>query len=250
MTGSHIGRDLRTIRERRGWARETLAHHAGISWAAIAQIEAGRRTDPRLSTMIALADALGVAVDQLTGRATSPDSAPHRLQHRALIYSSDAELVDVSAPFLTAGLEQSDAVLAVTTRSRIKRLRRALGGDGGRVTFRDSAAWYSSPQSALDRYRTFLQERVRAGCPWVRILGEPVWAGRSAREIRSWARYESVLNLSFAASPATIMCPYDAQSLPARIVADARCTHPEVMIGSSSAASPSYRSPEAFLLDD
>jgi transcriptional regulator with XRE-family HTH domain len=249
MAGTDIGRDLRAFRERHGWTRETLAHHAGISWAAIAQIEAGRRPNPRLSTVIALADALGVAVDQLTGRATPADRVPHRLQHRVLLYTTDAEFVDATVPFLTAGVEQSDAVLVVTARSRIRRLRRALGRDAGRVLFRESSSWYSSPQAALDGYRMFLEERLRGGCKWVRVVGELVLVGRPAREIRAWARYESIFNISFAASPATVICAYDTQSLSASIVADARRTHPEVVIGTSSGASPNYRHPEAFLLE-
>jgi transcriptional regulator with XRE-family HTH domain len=248
MAETDIGRTLRAIRERRGWGRETLAHHAGVSGAAIAQIEAGRRPNPRLSTMVALSEALGVTVEQLTGRA-APAGAGDRLQHRVLLYESDTEFLDATVPYLTAGLEQSDALLAVTAPARIRRLRRALGSDAERVSFRESAAWYSSPRAALDSYRAFLHEQAGAGRHWVRILGEPHWEGRSARELRAWARYESMLNLSLAESPATIMCPYDTKLLSANIVAEARCTHPEVTIGSGSTASPSYISPEAFLLE-
>ncbi|MCU1357746.1 MAG: sle [Acidimicrobiales bacterium] len=249
MLGTSFGHDLRTIRERRGWARETLAFHAGISVAAIAQIEAGRRPDPRLSTVIALAQALDVSVDRLTGRSLPLSGGPHPLQHRALLYATDDEFVEASMPFLTDGLERSDAVMVVTDRSRIKRLRRALAGDAQRVEFRESSSWYATPQGAMEGYRAFVDERVSTGSAWVRIIGEPVWAGRSAREARAWARYEALLNISFAASPATIMCPYGTQSLPPSIVAEARCTHPEVTSGTTSDASPTYRQPEAFLLD-
>lgn len=44
------------------------------------------------------------------------------------------------------------------------------------------------------------------------------------------------------------MCPYDTDSLPAGILAEARCNHPEVTSAGTSAASDTYRSPEAFLL--
>jgi transcriptional regulator with XRE-family HTH domain len=249
MATSHLGHHLRATRERRGWARETLAYHAGVSCAAIAQIEAGRRPNPRLSTVIALAEALGVTVEQLTNRANPPNSTPSPGQHRALLYATSAEFVDATVPFLTDGLEASDEVLAVTTRARIKLLRGALGHDAARVAFRESPAWYSSPQAALDGYRTFLQKSISAGYSGVRIVGEPVWAGRSAQETRAWARYESMLNIAFAGTPAMIMCPYDTRSLAATIVADARCTHPELTTGANSAASPNYRDAETFLLE-
>jgi hypothetical protein len=82
----------------------------------------------------------------------------------------------------------------------------------------------------------------------VRIVGEPTWAKSSPPEIRAWYRYEALLNISFAAFPATILCPYNTRSLPVGIVRNARCTHPEITIGTSSAASPNYRTPEAILL--
>ena len=60
---SKIGDSLKAARTRLGWTRETLAHHSGISWSAISQIESGRRRDVRLGTLSALAEALGVSVD-------------------------------------------------------------------------------------------------------------------------------------------------------------------------------------------
>src|SRR5580765_8167247 len=65
MPTNGIARWLRAARKRRGWSRETLAHYAGISGAAIAQIESGRRADPRVSSLVRLADALDVSVDEL-----------------------------------------------------------------------------------------------------------------------------------------------------------------------------------------
>jgi DNA-binding XRE family transcriptional regulator len=59
---------LRRTREERGWSREELAVHSGVSHAAIAQIESGRRVDVRLRSLVALADALGVSLDELAGR--------------------------------------------------------------------------------------------------------------------------------------------------------------------------------------
>jgi DNA-binding XRE family transcriptional regulator len=248
MADSELGHRLRSLRERRGWGRETLAHHAGVSWAAIAQIEAGRRPDPRMSTVVALADALCVAVDQLTGGGSGSGDRPPS-DHAVLLYGTDGELVDATVPFLTSGVERFEAVLVVTERARIRRLRTALGANAKHVSFRESSSWYSSPRATLDSYRSFVDQSRRAGKPWVRIVGEPVWAGRSLREVRAWTRYESMLNVSFAGSPVTIMCPYDTRSLSAGIIADAQCTHPETVAASGSIPSPSYRDPERFLLE-
>ncbi|MDQ1715383.1 MAG: Helix-turn-helix domain, partial [Frankiaceae bacterium] len=63
-----IAEALRRARLRLGWTREDLAHHSGVSYGAIVQIEAGRRTDVRLRSLVALAEALDVSVDALIGR--------------------------------------------------------------------------------------------------------------------------------------------------------------------------------------
>jgi transcriptional regulator with XRE-family HTH domain len=242
---SSIGASLRAARTRLGWSRETLAHHSGVSWSAIAQIESGRRKDVRSSSLVALADALGVSVDYLIGAG----AAPLLFDHRVLPYGSDEEYLAAAIPFFDEGMERSDCLLAVTTEDQIEVLRDSLEDRADNVEFGDSADWYRSPGAALNGYRAFVNEKREAGAVWIRILGEPVWAGRSDAEITAWTRYESLLNLSFASSPATIVCPYDTRSLPEEVVADALRTHPSVAHGTEATASPAYRGPEDLLID-
>ena len=244
-SSSRISTTLRAAREHLGWSRETLAFHSGVSWSAIAQIESGRRKDVRLSSLTALADALGVSVDYLVGTAAT---APHLLEHRVLPYGSDEEFLATAVPLFAVGLERSDGMLAVTTQAKIGLLRSALENRADHVEFADSADWYRSPDAALNGYRSFVNERLGTGAAWIRIVGEPVWAGRSDGEIAAWTRYESFLNLAFASSPTTIVCPYDTRSLPDEVVADARRTHPTVATADDVTESPAYRGPENFLI--
>src|SRR4051812_26157979 len=116
-----IAESLRAARERLGWSRETLAHHSGVSWSAIAQIEAGRRTDVRLSSLSALARALGVTIDHLSQGGTS--APPRLLQHRALVHRSADEFLATAVPFLQEGVDRSDAMLVVATASLVDALR-------------------------------------------------------------------------------------------------------------------------------
>ena len=247
MESSRIGESLRAARERLGWSREALAYHSGVSWSAIAQIESGRRKDVRLSSLSALADALNVSVDYLIGTAAA--ITPRLLEHQVLLYASDDEFLAAAIPFLTEGLERSHSVLAVTTATQIGLLRETLDDRSEQVEFADSVDWYRSPTTAFNRYRAFVKQKFDAGAPWIRIVGEPVWAGRSDAEVTAWTRYESLINLGFAASPATIVCPYDTRSLPVEVVADARRTHPEVAHGSDAATSAMYQEPQDFLLE-
>jgi transcriptional regulator with XRE-family HTH domain len=237
---------LRSARERAGWTREALAYHSGVTWSAIAQIESGRRQDVRLSSLAALAAALGVSVDYLAGAPTTirPDLA----RHRGLIYGSDEDFVVALAPFLAEGVARADGVLAVTGSRQTGLLREALGHDARQVKFVDSSEWYDSPTGALHRYLTFVQERFQHGAPWVRIIGEPVWSGRSRAEVAAWKRYESIINLSFASLPASVICPYDARSVPRQVLVGARHTHPELAEEGRVLDCPDYREPEDFLL--
>jgi transcriptional regulator with XRE-family HTH domain len=231
---------------RAGWSREALAHHAGLSWAAIAQIESGRRKEVRLGTLVALAGALGVSVDYLAGNEAMV-SRP-LLEHRALIYGSDREYLGSAVAFLAEGIARSDCALVVAPRRKIGLVRKALGGDSAHVEFHDSGAWYRSPTGALNDYRTFVGQRFAGGASWIRIFAEPVWAGRTEAEVAMWVRYESMINLALASSPATVVCTYNAASLPDVVLAHARETHPQVAEADATGTSVSYREPADFLL--
>jgi transcriptional regulator with XRE-family HTH domain len=238
---------LKAARARLGWSRETLAHHSGVSWSAIAQIESGRRKDVRLSSLSALAEALGVSVDYLIGSATA--TAPRLLEHRLLTYGSDEEYLAAAIPFLAEGMERSESLLAVTTEEQIELLREALADRADNIEFADSAEWYRSPRTAMDGYRTFVTEKLEAGAAWIRIVAEIAPESRSDSTILAWTRYESLVNLAFASSPTTFICTYDDRSWPVDVIAQARRTHPEVADGSDATANPDYRVPEHFLID-
>jgi transcriptional regulator with XRE-family HTH domain len=62
-----VGARVRRLREARGWSQQALAQAAGLSITVVALIEQGKREDPKLSTVAALARALGVGLDDLAG---------------------------------------------------------------------------------------------------------------------------------------------------------------------------------------
>ena len=61
-----IGIRLKTLREQAGLTQQELAFRSGLSIAVITHLEQGRKADPRLSTLRALAEALGVDCNALT----------------------------------------------------------------------------------------------------------------------------------------------------------------------------------------
>jgi len=129
-------------------------------------------------------------------------------------------------------------------------LRDSLGDRADLVEFADSTEWYRTPNTAMDGYRTFVNEKLAGGAAWIRIVAEIAPESRSDAEIPAWTRYESFVNLAFASSPTSFICTYDDRSWPADVIADARRTHPELVAGGDAATvNREYRGPEDFLID-
>jgi transcriptional regulator with XRE-family HTH domain len=240
-----IGERLTAARRRVGWTREELAFQAGLSWPAVAQIESGRRTHPRPATLSALAETLGVTIDYLVRGA--PGDAP-MLEHVALVYRDEDEFASSVTPFVTEGIERSEAVMVVTRPANMELVRGGLGRSERRVEFVDSASWYAEPAVTLAAYRDYASAKLEGGAQWVRVVGEPSWTGKTAAEARQWGRYESLINLAFASWPVTVLCPYDERSLQPKILRQARATHPETLAEGVPSACRDYVPPDGFVL--
>jgi transcriptional regulator with XRE-family HTH domain len=61
---SEVGERVRTLRRERGWSQSELGSRANLGYQAVSDIERGIKT-PRLESRKALADALGVDLDEL-----------------------------------------------------------------------------------------------------------------------------------------------------------------------------------------
>jgi transcriptional regulator with XRE-family HTH domain len=58
-------RRIRELREAAGMTQQALAVAAGVSISVVTKLEQGQNEDPRVSTLQALARALGVKVDDM-----------------------------------------------------------------------------------------------------------------------------------------------------------------------------------------
>jgi transcriptional regulator with XRE-family HTH domain len=67
--------NLKRLRLDRGLTLQGLATLAGMSMSGVTQMESGAIPDPRLSTVRALAKALGVGVEELIGDEEEPPAA-------------------------------------------------------------------------------------------------------------------------------------------------------------------------------
>ncbi|MEK8169190.1 sensor histidine kinase [Streptomyces sp. M19] len=150
--------------------------------------------------------------------------------HQALCYGSDEEFVDGTLGFVEDGLRAGDTVLAVVLPRGEELLRDALGPVARSVDFAEAEEWYGAPSRTLGQYHLYCEDHREPGGR-VRIIGEPVWSGRTPLETREWMRYESVLNVAFADSADWILCPYDTRALPESVVDAALRTHPKLAVG-------------------
>jgi y4mF family transcriptional regulator len=59
---------LKELRKKSGWSQQKLAEKAGVSYNTITKIEQGAATMPTIQTIIKIADAFGISLDELVGR--------------------------------------------------------------------------------------------------------------------------------------------------------------------------------------
>ncbi|MEU7998385.1 sensor histidine kinase [Micromonospora sp. NPDC049060] len=143
--------------------------------------------------------------------------------HEGLFYHDREGLLAGTVPFITDGLAAGEPVLVAMPGANLRLVRDAVGPT-------DAVRWADMSEAGRNPGRII---------PWVlqafidqhagrraRIIGEPIWAGRSDTEYPACAQHEALINMAFAGREATILCPYDTARLDADVLADAYATHP------------------------
>ncbi|MFI0961201.1 anti-sigma factor RsbA family regulatory protein [Streptomyces sp. NPDC021080] len=174
--------------------------------------------------------------------AQSPGGDP--FVHPALIYCDDHEYVERTTRFVSDGVAAGEPVAVAVPAPRLELIRGALGPLGAGVRWIDMARAGRNPGRIIPsvlRAFTDAHEGVR-----VRIIGEPVWHGRTAVEYPACVQHEALINRAFAGRDVTILCPYDARALPQDVIADAHATHPVVISAGRQNVSLFY-DPDAVL---
>lgn len=163
--------------------------------------------------------------------------------HPALLYRDPDEYLAATVPFIRDGLAAGEPVAVVVPTANLDLVRDALGGDADRILLRDMTVAGRNPGRILPLVLLAFAN-AHAGRR-VRIIGEPIWAGRSAAEYPACAQHEALINAAFAGRPATILCPYDITGLDPAWVDDAHRTHPEMLTPTRRWDSPKYEDPVA-----
>jgi anti-sigma regulatory factor (Ser/Thr protein kinase) len=169
-----------------------------------------------------------------------------RFLHLALFYRGMRDYLARTMAFIHGGLEAGEPVAVAVPGPKLELLRAELGSSAARVWLVDMSDAGRNPGRIIPAVvRKFADAHPRAR---VRIIGEPIWPGRSEDEYPACVQHEALLNLALADRAVTKLCPYDAGALDAKVIADAEGTHPTLLTEGDERHSPVY-SPDK-LLDD
>src|SRR5215207_7664372 len=163
------------------------------------------------------------------------------LAHEAFFYADVEGFLGATMPFVRAGLDAGEAVLAAVPEPRIDALQTALGSDADAVGYVDMTLAGRNPTGIIP---TVLQafadqhpgERVS-------MIGEPVWSERSPAGYLSAVQHEALINLAFADQQVAALCAYPAAGLQASVRDDVGRTHPVLFENGARTASVQYADP-------
>ncbi|MGY1751210.1 anti-sigma factor RsbA family regulatory protein [Modestobacter sp. SYSU DS0511] len=171
--------------------------------------------------------------------------------HRALVASSDAQLVDGAVAFVDAGLAAGQPVVVVSTDPTAALLRERLGDRPG-ITW---AAWAdvygNGPAAAITAVRR-LGEQHRGDGGVVRVVLEPR-PGPDPDTWREWQRYDAVLDHSLTEAAElgedalVVLCLVDTRRVPEPLVVAAVATHPFVVVDGELRPNPDHVDPAEYL---
>jgi anti-sigma regulatory factor (Ser/Thr protein kinase) len=155
--------------------------------------------------------------------AMGPDE--RRFRHEALFYDDVDEFLAGTSRFAREALDAGESVLVAVPDERARPLRERLGADASRVEFLPMAAIGRNPARIIPAWQEFVEHNARRATAF-RGIGEPVWPGRSALELRECRLHEHLINTAFENGPAwSLLCAYDATRLPQRTLEEAGGSH-------------------------
>jgi anti-sigma regulatory factor (Ser/Thr protein kinase) len=159
----------------------------------------------------------------VSGAASGRAGGGEGLSHLAYFYDDERDYLSYLSAFAIAGLRNTEPVFVAVPGRKAELLRERLGAESHLLRYGAITETGRNPARLIPELRAFIDEhRGRR----VRYVSEAIWPGRSAAELREAIRHEALMNLAFAASAATIVCPYDAGGLAPSVVGGAERTHP------------------------
>jgi anti-sigma regulatory factor (Ser/Thr protein kinase) len=170
---------------------------------------------------------------------TSTPAGDASFVHSALFYRSQQDCLDFVVAFVRDGVRNYEPIWVGLPRDKLASLSAAVGprADDTEVILADITEVGRNPGRLLGLAGAFVERHHHRP---VRLIGEPVWPGRSPVEYPACVQHEALVNLAFDGRRVTGICLYDASRLADRVLADARVTHPLVWTDGTHRPSPEY----------
>jgi anti-sigma regulatory factor (Ser/Thr protein kinase) len=169
-------------------------------------------------------------------------------RHEALLYTGADDFVSRMLPIIQGAAAEHEPILVAVDRTKIGRLRWALGSDADQVRFEDMHRLGANPALIIPAWQEFVDSN--RGCS-MRGIGEPIYAGQPADQLAENQRHERLLNMAFDGSADfRLICPYDTTSLPAAVIEEAMHSHRLVTRAGEDEESVEYLTDAQAVFDD
>lgn len=166
--------------------------------------------------------------------------------HTLLLYDSEGSLRARAVPYVRAGLDGGETVIAVVSDDVQRALRAALGDDAARVHWQAGDVSYARLGAMLEGFRRFLAEQRTAGVS-LRLLAQNDTTGTPHR-MAAYLRIEAMANEVLGQFGYPWACLYDTRAHSNQTVRDAHRTHPRLLDHSGrEVPNGAYLDPETYL---
>jgi len=166
-------------------------------------------------------------------------------RHPALFYRGIDEYLTGTLSFVEEGLAAGEPVAVAVPGAKLELLRAGLGDSAAQVRLVDMTWAGRNPGRILPGVLLAFADDHR-DAQRVRIIGEPIWPGRTHVEYPACVQHEALINQAFAGRSVEILCAYDAAGLPHHVLVDAERTHPTVIGPAGSRRSRRYAPDEVL----
>lgn len=171
---------------------------------------------------------------------------PRRFSHRAAIYDSQSELVQIAVPLVEQARRRGSPVVLAVATSTERLIRDVVGSDGlVRLATPDQELRRSGQTVASRRARELRELTDRDGPIVVIAQHDP---DLNLLDGRTWVETDAAMNIALTAMPVTMTCLY-RDPLDPVLAAAARWNHPLWVHGDGSVGeNPDHREPAAVLI--
>jgi hypothetical protein len=173
--------------------------------------------------------------------------------HIAYFWENEAEFRD-GVRFLEVGLDAGDFCVIfghVEGNARVRQTLQARGYDLPRLEAAQQLVAIGGEADAdrmLSNIGGVFAEAVQRGATLIRLLGNIGWGHHGWPDERSILEFESKVTDAAKLFPSVVVCMYDVQKLPGRIILKgAFQTHPLTIIGNITRQNPQFVSFDEFM---